>query len=51
MTSSHEVHINQTGEAVSILDTADGYNVWNHEQGEHYGTAGDPESARLMIDG
>lgn len=49
MTKKMETTKNDKGENVTLLDTGDGIKVWNHEHGVEIGTAGDPESARQMI--
>ncbi len=47
----HEMHLNDQGQTISTLDTGDAIHVWDHENGIEIGTAGDPESARQMING
>lgn len=55
----HTRYINQDGHRVSVTETPAGYAVWNHDDPHAedrdpnvgIGIAGDPESARLMIDG
>ncbi len=41
---------NSQGEQISIHDTGKEIKVWNNEQGEMVGTAGDDENARLLAE-
>lgn len=41
---------NAQGQQISIHDTGDEIKVWNNEEGEMVGTAGDEENARLLAE-
>lgn len=51
MARYHEMYVNDLGTQVSVLDLGSTFVVWDHEHAMEIGQAGDPESARQMING
>lgn len=51
MTRNMAIHQNAQGDNVTVLDTEEGFKVWNQEHAVEIGTAQTEEDARNMIEG